>query len=665
MSSAPPGRYQSRFFNFLNRQSLRLTDGFDRTIRNLKVAAVWGAQILLYPVYLLAQTSLSIGRQLASEAEAGWPRLKEFTKKEPPETPPVADTPIQRVLEELNVECSSLQLVNVQLTKPEPQLNHIQIASLEQGEKLQNLSEKDYWSVLSPSPVKEIGNLNVEQLANLQPSISIKKGCLIQGVASLLETRALVLVSVENQILDILTPDQQRKLAAKISWEVANLLRQQRLARLSKGQHIPRRFKNLNRPGVFLPVRLFGQFMAWMQTSTVAIAANVFQESTLIEMETAYPAQLLLNHHQAQSTPQLPASHESIVQNQLALQEALVFLDRTIAELESHQLVPGTEVVGKLSESLRDRWNSSPLAKLSLQNLTRNRISNSSDAVLTNQESQTHSFRIQALIYAAIEYFFGKRNSNLSGTDNQEQQSNLGHASGKFQPLSGRRSSSLSSAQLHHNLELPDAGEPDPWLSWVDLYGNLTSESVDHSTAISSGLKPNGSNPDSPVQLPEAFNSKIPITPRNSVWGVLKRFLGFHPARKTPSQASTHKPTLESYPSVGRTGKLTTTQKTPPLATQNEDKGSTVTSEKTPPSVAVAHRSTNVLPAKTESTAIATSSASSQNTALEPAPDWIETRATTTGYVKHPLEQLLEWLDRAMLRVEEFAVKVWHWLFHT
>ncbi len=47
---------------------------------------------------------------------------------------------------------------------------------------------------------------------------------------------------------------------------------------------------------------------------------------------------------------------------------------------------------------------------------------------------------------------------------------------------------------------------------------------------------------------------------------------------------------------------------------------------------------------------------------LEFTPDWIETDATAMGYVKHPLEQLLEWLDLAMLWLENILVKFWHWL---
>jgi hypothetical protein len=47
---------------------------------------------------------------------------------------------------------------------------------------------------------------------------------------------------------------------------------------------------------------------------------------------------------------------------------------------------------------------------------------------------------------------------------------------------------------------------------------------------------------------------------------------------------------------------------------------------------------------------------------IEPTPDWIETEAISTGYVKHPLEQILEWLDVGMLLLEEVTIKAWQWM---
>jgi hypothetical protein len=43
---------------------------------------------------------------------------------------------------------------------------------------------------------------------------------------------------------------------------------------------------------------------------------------------------------------------------------------------------------------------------------------------------------------------------------------------------------------------------------------------------------------------------------------------------------------------------------------------------------------------------------------VEAKPDWIETQAQTIGYEKHPLEQILEWLDQAMLWLEDIFVKI-------
>jgi hypothetical protein len=41
---------------------------------------------------------------------------------------------------------------------------------------------------------------------------------------------------------------------------------------------------------------------------------------------------------------------------------------------------------------------------------------------------------------------------------------------------------------------------------------------------------------------------------------------------------------------------------------------------------------------------------------------WIETEAQLVSYVKHPLEQVLEWIDKGMAWVEAQIAKLWHWL---
>jgi hypothetical protein len=62
------GRYQSQFFNFINRHSQRLRDQSHQWLRQLKVASIWGGQLALYPIYALFQAGRLAGHQLRSQS---------------------------------------------------------------------------------------------------------------------------------------------------------------------------------------------------------------------------------------------------------------------------------------------------------------------------------------------------------------------------------------------------------------------------------------------------------------------------------------------------------------------------------------------------------------------------------------------------------------------
>lgn len=610
MSSGSPGRYQSRLFNFLNRQSRRLTDQYDRTVRHLKVAAVWGAQILLYPVYLVVQAALSAGRQISWAAQAGWSPLKAFTSSQPPEPPPAADTPIHQVLSEVNT------------------------LTLNVGRLTQELKVESSEDNLQPVTASNLQPVTPTDLSKA-PQESSEEHWMIQGVASLLATHTLVLVTVQNQILDILTPQQQKKLASKISWEVANLRRQWRIAQASEHQFI-QRLSGLDQPRVFPPVRLFWNLMAWIQTSPVAIAANLFQESTLVRC-----GELKVEGSNFQPL-NLQTFKPSTFHPSTPVKGTLAFLDRTVAQLESHQLVPGSEVVIVLRDSFGSR-----IEKLLQQ--VRSQSITSGDTASSPEASRTNTFRIQALIYAAIDYFFGRRRSNLPDTGSQEQTTILANQQGEAHQLSGRYSTARLPVAQRSNLELADASESDPWLTSSDLFGN--SEALELVQ-----------NPKSPAQLPEGFNSKTPVKPGNSVLGVVKRYLTFKQPPGKRSAPTTGKLTVEPPKFVLQTPTHKTNKVALPRQTQDRQKITAPTKRKTQPPNAVVARSTSISPAKAETTALTTASSPSQNTNLEPAPDWIETPATPSGYVKHPLEQLLEAVDVVMLCVEELVLKIWRWL---
>lgn len=577
MPSVPSGRYQSRLFNFLNRQSQKLADRLDSTVRHLKVAAVWGAQILLYPMYLMVQAGLAVGRQISTSARERFPQLQTSAKQEFQETATTSDTPIQRVLEELQ----SLEFQGQKL--PEGLLGEGEAIAFEL-ESFQYYLEPCNLQLVPPSNLQLVPSSNLKpanetDLSETTHEITAQR-CLIRGVGSLLETRTLVLVTAENQILDILTQEQQQKLAAKIILGVADLRRQWRIAEEKASKVVSIRFSGRDNPHVLPPIRVFWQLMAWVQTSPVAIAANLFQESTLVPLPSREPPEII----PLIPTPKLeqlqPVSNSQTTTNVQIPQQALAFLDNTFAELESHQLIPGTEAVVVLGER----------AQKLLQRLQTQSISSGNSAE-SLEESQTNKFRIQALIYAAINYFFGKVSSNLPQNDSQEQGVISGKAQGDANHLSGNNFSALPPGSKTNNLELADSIEPDPWLSWDDLYGN----------------------PETPLLQQQDINRDITVTKKQVKSPVPQK-------QKGTIAPPTKKSAVPSSPTKSLAQK------------------------------------------KVETTSITTPSKVDPETNLEPAHDWIETKATPSGYVKHPLVQILECLDAAILWLEELFVKVWRWL---
>ncbi|MGA7935586.1 MAG: hypothetical protein WCA35_18695, partial [Kovacikia sp.] len=108
----------------------------------------------------------------------------------------------------------------------------------------------------------------------------------IQAIATFLETKSLVLVTNHNQILNILTTEQQAQLSQRIIWEVANYGRYQHL-RQSPYRVFSRLRMASRESSVLPPVRVFQWLMAWVQAKPIAIAANLFQEAALVPVHQA------------------------------------------------------------------------------------------------------------------------------------------------------------------------------------------------------------------------------------------------------------------------------------------------------------------------------------------------------------------------------------------
>ncbi len=224
------GRYQSRLFSFFSQQSLRLKDKTGQAWRQVKLAAVWSTQIALYPVYALFQTGRLLGRQMGQASRQVLPRL---------------------------------QTVKQQILNP-PELIH---------------SEPFALSADTP-----IHNLLAERRG---------EGLAIQGFASSLANRGLVLVTIENDTLDVLTGAQQMQLQRQMIWEMANYWRYRKIQPPLEERTLLQGWTNTflplpkERANLLPPIRAFRHLMAWIQLSSVAIAVNLFQESRLQESRLA------------------------------------------------------------------------------------------------------------------------------------------------------------------------------------------------------------------------------------------------------------------------------------------------------------------------------------------------------------------------------------------
>jgi signal recognition particle subunit SEC65 len=239
MSSNPTGPYKSRLFNFLNRQTINLSDRLSTTIRNLKVAAEWGLQVVIYPIYLAIQTSRLVGRQIEQKAKE------------------------RDLLSSSDRNRSNLE--NISTDEP--------------IEGLFQAVEPLLASTVSPAPLKS------------ETPLKITAQTLgIRGIASVVENRQLVLIDRHNQIIDILEDPHQQKIERWIARELAIYYRQKRALEFlehQKSGHLP--LVKIDSPNVLLPVRLLWQAIGWMQTSEIATSLDLFGESALVPSKQPLP----------------------------------------------------------------------------------------------------------------------------------------------------------------------------------------------------------------------------------------------------------------------------------------------------------------------------------------------------------------------------------------
>jgi hypothetical protein len=333
--------------------------------------------------------------------------------------------------------------------------------------------------------------------ANLTP----KKATSVQGIATEILNRHLVLVTTDNEILDILTPQQQGKLQDRIIQEVANYWRSWRLAEAKDET-------------VLIPE--INRLLAKLTGSSEDVPTTGFTESISIPK----------------------------------LYKVLNLLDVAIAKFESN-IVPvskGTLVVQERS------WQLIKVVKTQLSLFVYGK------QLATNAaEIETQAVDIQALIWDAVNYFFGTGKKKLA----QET------------PITRKH---LSTKPVRNLPKLPKSEELEAWLSFGDLFSEPQTENI--------------------------------------------------PSKSIIVVDSSHQ-TVHLRKPVGLSRK-------------------------------VAVSANHVTPVDNKSKNL--SSPHPQNTQVEAQPDWIETKANSVEYEKHPLEKLLGWLDSIMLVLEEIFVSAFQLL---
>ena len=558
MSSGSSGRYQSKLFNFVHQQSRRVTEQWEHTFRHLQVATKWGVEVLLYPVYLLFHSSESSGKTLHTKEPQTRLKLQPNNTDFQPEMPNV-DTPIQHVLETVHY-LSDEQPVSTPAKTVEP-FNPLALLGVFRLKFVDNNSTNNANLTQSLNITEnKAGVLNPSQQENaLKQHLPV-----VRGIATDLMNRNLVLVSADNEILDILTPQQQAKLEDRIINEVANYW-QSFLREAARPRSVP-----LAQPLVEKERRLI----------------EAKKETELIPQIDQLLAKLTDGN-----TANIPVLAEGIPKELLNTNRLLAFLDIAVAKVESNALVPVQERSQEIVQVAQTQLNIFLYGKEQLAG--RGEVAPNADAL------ETHTLNIHALIEGALNYFFGVgTRKTLESTTNDDR------LPGKILP--SRFKKALSKSRKLEKQDLTD----DPWLTWNDLFGDTETVA------------------DKPVTLSQKTNPAL--APNLSVGHFPQNNLSVKQPKVGSGLVRRKQPTSVLAASRKTSGKVAS-------ATQTETRTSQTKSD----------RKGEILQQQFH-----------QSSQVEAQPDWIETKATSTGYEKHPLEQLLEWVDYVMLWLEERFVNI-------
>ena len=387
--------YKSRIFNFLNQQTHRLAEKCQQAARHFKIAAEWGIQAVVYSLQAIVQSVQQAGKQLQATPQPENAKLPETKISQNEETLPT-DNPIQKVIEAAR----------------EVPLN------------------EDFVKKTLTSVTKQAG---VSQNS-------------IQAVASLRETKNLVLVAAGNEILDILNHSQQQKLRQKILAETAYYARHRRQNEIQK---LPENSPKPTQTQQLPPASPLNEIQTWVKTGPIGVAFNIIQDAAII----ANPKNIL---EETENTQSQINPYETIKQNLLAPAKAA--LENSIQAVQNFNLPSAESLQTSINQTSQNIINE--IKHIALDLVT--------DPVSpTGDTPPTETPKLQNIVKNTVDYILGENRPQTSETGSE----------------------ALTKSTKNDNKEREKIGVgqpiPNPWLSLQGLVPKTATLATTNSAPIS------------------------------------------------------------------------------------------------------------------------------------------------------------------------------------
>ncbi|MEG5159856.1 hypothetical protein QUB37_05310 [Microcoleus sp. AT3-A2] len=648
MSNGYYGPYQSRLLNFISKQSRQVADNCDRTWRQIKETTLTATQILLYPAYLLVQSSRLLGRQLReSSQKVDLPELQEFGGDENP------DGQQNWYQGETSEESSIAEILHL----AENLLNSSQTAKtlasfpllINQGNTASDL----------PPAINFSGQITKHQTTSVLEhplaKTELKPQPKVEGIASFIPARTLVLVGKENQILDILTPEQQEMLEGRITWEIANSGPERREI-TQKELKFNLGLESAAKKAQLPPMRRFWELMAWLQTSPVALKRNQFGESILAVKKSIDRNAILVQKARAQieaktvqqsiaasnsidhNTPKLETNFNTKFDRPSTPLSFVTLLDRAAVNLEEFTLPPAAKTIAAPTEASAVKINTSG---------TNANVDLSARDIL-----EKYARNIEQIIWSSVDHLLGKE---TAASDNTEK-------SVAIQYYLKQRS------KLENTQNSPEVDRP--WLNWQDLFGEAAPQHLIEGSSEPDVKAQSPIAQASPIvkekiaeigELAEGRSTAVSISPYpealHRLLGQLKQSLLTKSPNSQPQTASDLSDLAVTQKNSSALAAESTPGRAPETQVPKNTNSNTGQNNQFPAAItAQTRRYTPATPANR-----AAAEPKNPSAGVPPEGEYLETKAESMGYIKHPLEQVLEWLDRVMLRLENIAEQLWNW----